>query len=150
MLAYRFRARGADRPAKVVLPQVLDHHLRVLQRCANVAFARHDVADAEVEKISTLLKDLFGLDRPQIDALLLETHKLHDESVGVHPFTRAINEELNQDQKYQIVCALWQIALADSTLDRFEEHAIRRIADLLYVPHSKFIEAKLHAKNLAG
>ena len=115
-----------------------------------VAWADHAVADAEIEKISILLKDLFELDHDQVKSLLQETRKLHDESVGVYPFTRAINEELDQDQKYQIVFALWQIALADNTLDRFEEHVIRRIAELLYVPHRKFIEAKLRAKEIAG
>lgn len=111
-----------------------------------VAWADHDVADAEVEQISALLKSLFGLNPESIEALIAKTRELHDESVGVYPFTRAINQELDQEQKFQIVCALWQIALTDNTLDRFEEHAIRRIAELLYVPHSKFIEAKQIAR----
>ncbi|MBU2040206.1 MAG: TerB family tellurite resistance protein, partial [Gammaproteobacteria bacterium] len=29
----------------------------------------------------------------------------------------------------------------------YEEHIIRRIAELLYVPHSEFIRAKLEARD---
>jgi uncharacterized tellurite resistance protein B-like protein len=41
---------------------------------------------------------------------------------------------------------LWAIAYADGTLHLYEEHLIRKIADLLYVPHAAFIAAKLRAK----
>jgi len=34
------------------------------------------------------------------------------------------------------------IAYADNHLDAHEEHMIRRIAKLLYVPHQDFIKAK--------
>ena len=111
-----------------------------------VAWADHEVGEQEIERMAALLKDLFGLQDVQVEKLLDETRGLHDDSVGVYPFTRAINEELDQEQKFDIVHALWQIALADDTLDRFEEHTIRRIAELLYVPHDRFIEAKLLAK----
>jgi uncharacterized tellurite resistance protein B-like protein len=110
-----------------------------------VAWADHDVHAAELAEIAGLLKDLFDLPEADVRALLDRTRGAHDESVGVYPFTRAINEELDQEQKFDIVCALWRIAAADSSVDRFEEHTIRRIADLLYVPHTRFIEAKLRA-----
>jgi len=34
--------------------------------------------------------------------------------------------------------------------DFFEKHTIRKIADLLYVPHSAYIAAKLRARDAAG
>ena len=45
-----------------------------------------------------------------------------------------------------MVTALWRVALASDGLDRFEEHTIRQAADLLYLSHNRFIEAKLTAK----
>ena len=54
---------------------------------------------------------------------------------------------LGESGKFEIMIALWQIALADKQIDRFEEHMIRRVAELIYVPHERFIEAKLTARN---
>ena len=34
-------------------------------------------------------------------------------------------------------------AFADGEVDKYEEHLIRRISDLLHVPHRQFIAAKL-------
>ena len=115
-----------------------------------VAWADHDVGDQEIEHIAALVGEIFELEQAAVAEILKETRDLHDESVGVYAFTRAINEALDPEQKYQIVRALWQIAFADATLDRFEEHMIRRIAELLYVPHTRFIEAKLAAKRGAA
>ena len=41
--------------------------------------------------------------------------------------------------------ALWRVADADAAMHKYEEHLIRRVADLLHVPHSGFIAAKLRA-----
>jgi uncharacterized tellurite resistance protein B-like protein len=41
---------------------------------------------------------------------------------------------------------LWRIAYASAGIDKYEEHIIRRIAELLYMPHSEFIRAKLIAR----
>jgi uncharacterized tellurite resistance protein B-like protein len=35
--------------------------------------------------------------------------------------------------------------MADDVLSRYEEHLIRKVADLLYVPHSDFMAAKQQA-----
>jgi uncharacterized tellurite resistance protein B-like protein len=41
---------------------------------------------------------------------------------------------------------LWRVAYADTHLSAHEMHVIRKIADLLYVPHSAYIAAKMRAK----
>ncbi|MFM7121605.1 MAG: TerB family tellurite resistance protein [Gammaproteobacteria bacterium] len=38
----------------------------------------------------------------------------------------------------------------DDGIDRYEEHAIRRIADLLYVEHPRFIAARREARRNLG
>jgi uncharacterized tellurite resistance protein B-like protein len=40
---------------------------------------------------------------------------------------------------------LWRAAYSDGALHEYEEHLIRRIADLLHLSHSQFIGAKLRA-----
>jgi len=112
-----------------------------------VVWADHDVGEDEIQTMSAQLMDLFDLDATRIGELIEQTKTNHDTSVGVYSFTRIINEQLSQEEKFEILCAMWRIALADEQIDAFEEHTIRRIADLLYVPHARFIEAKLVAKN---
>ena len=40
---------------------------------------------------------------------------------------------------------MWKVAYADSNLDKYEEHLIRRVAELTYVPHQDYIRSKLAA-----
>jgi uncharacterized tellurite resistance protein B-like protein len=41
---------------------------------------------------------------------------------------------------------MWRVAFADRRLDKYEEAQIRKIADLLYVPHKDFIRTKLRVQ----
>jgi len=37
---------------------------------------------------------------------------------------------------------MWRVGYADQRLHKYEEHLVRKIAELLYVPHSVFISAR--------
>jgi uncharacterized tellurite resistance protein B-like protein len=67
-------------------------------------------------------------------------------NVGVQTYTRHLNEALSEADKFDVITALWRVGQASNGVDRFEEHTIRRIADLLYLSHDRFIEAKLLAR----
>ena len=108
-----------------------------------VAWADHDISEKERKVMQRVLLEQFDVPAERFQQILEETEQTHKSSVGVFPFTRAINEQLDQDEKVSIIQAMWQIAYADRSLDVFEEHTIRRISDLLYVSHSDFIAAKL-------
>ena len=43
---------------------------------------------------------------------------------------------------------LWEIAFADGNLDRFEDHTIRKIADLIYVEHQEFMKSKIRMRDM--
>ena len=66
--------------------------------------------------------------------------------VDYYQFTTLINSNYTLEQKVSLVDRLWRIAYANETLHKYEEHLVRKIADLLYVPHSAFIAAKLSAR----
>lgn len=63
---------------------------------------------------------------------------------------RVLNEQLSPDQKGQVIETLWRVAYADAGKHHLEESIIRQIADLLYVPHSQFIRARVRAEEAAG
>ena len=45
---------------------------------------------------------------------------------------------------------MWEVAYADGHIDRYEEHLIRKVADLLYLSHVDFIKSKVNARDKAG
>ena len=111
-----------------------------------VSWADHDISDAELAGIARALQRTFGLGESETAELLDQSRQEHAESVGVYGYTRAINENWDEPAKFELVVALWQLALSDDDLNSHEEHVIRKIADLLYLSHARFIEAKLKAK----
>ncbi len=64
------------------------------------------------------------------------------ESVSLYQFTGLINKHFSPDDKVRVVEMLWQVAYADGRLDRYEEALVRKIAELIHVPHRQFIQAK--------
>jgi uncharacterized tellurite resistance protein B-like protein len=111
-----------------------------------VAWADHDISDEEVAHISTAITRLFGLSPGQVERLVENARAHHEDSISMHPYTRRLNETLSLAEKKHLVTDLWRLAFADDYLHAHEEHSIRRIADLLYVPHKDFIAAKLAAR----
>ena len=124
----------------------LDVPLAAATLMMEVSWADHTISDEEMEVSATKLSEIFNLDNQQAKALLEEGKILMNESVGLQQFTTLLNENLAADQKFSIVLALWEVARDNESIDAFEEHQIRNIAELLYVPHSKFIEAKISSR----
>lgn len=88
----------------------------------------------------------FELPDPDIDELMELTTSHAHQAADFVQFTRIINSQCSGQEKRAILDSLWLLAYADNHLDPHEEHLIRRIADLLYIPHSQFIQSKLAAK----
>ena len=124
----------------------LDVPLAAATLMMEVSWADRTISDEEIAVSAKKLSEIFSLDNHQANALLEEGKILVEESVGLQQFTSLLNENLAADQKFSIVFALWEVARDDDSVDALEEHQIRNISELLYVPHSKFIEAKLSSR----
>ena len=70
-----------------------------------------------------------------------------DEGTSLYEFTRVINDHCCAEQKLQLIKAMWAVAYADGNVDKYEEHLIRQVAELTYVPHSDYIHCKLALRN---
>jgi uncharacterized tellurite resistance protein B-like protein len=112
-----------------------------------VAWADHQITDDELIVIRRSLATLFDLDAQTIEEIIEESRTHQDESVGIFSFTRTITEAWDEPDRFKLVAAMWELALEDESLHRFEEHMIRKIAELLYVAHARFIEAKQLARS---
>ena len=114
--------------------------------CAALMFevARADFAVEAIEQetVTALLKDQFNLSADDVSTITEAAVEQADAATCLFEFTRTLNELASAEQKRDLLAMMWRVAMADDALSRYEEHVIRKVADLLYVPHSDFIAAK--------
>ena len=81
-----------------------------------------------------------GLCEPEcpVDAIFAEDEVPADQLDFIE-----INEKYSNDQKKNFITMAWEIARADNTVDKHEEHRIRKLSELLYVDHKDFIKSKI-------
>ena len=89
-----------------------------------------------------VLQHQFGLSGDETRELTELADQEATEAASLYQFTGLINEHFTPEQKVSVVEMLWQVAYADGSLDPYEEALVRKIADLIYVPHREFIQAK--------
>lgn len=104
----------------------------------------------EAETVVKVLREQFGLSREALDTILQLAEQEARAATGYHQFTSLINKSCTAEQKCRIVEYLWQVAYADGHLDAHEAHLMRKIADLLYVPHADYVAAKQRGREAAG
>ena len=112
-----------------------------------VVWADHQIDARELETLKRALVTGFGIDPAEVEALAEEAKDHLEESTSIYPLTRLVTERSSEEERRELVTQLWQVALADHVLDKYEEHTIRKIADLLYISHGDFIAAKREARD---
>jgi uncharacterized tellurite resistance protein B-like protein len=98
--------------------------------------------EVEIAALGKSLCQRFSLGIEEVDELIDKAKKASHEASSLYQFTQLINQHCNEKEKYDLTCSLWEVAYADDILDKYEEHIIRRIADLIHVRHIDFIRAK--------
>jgi uncharacterized tellurite resistance protein B-like protein len=109
-----------------------------------VEMARADFDESvdEHSAIRHMLATYFGLSETEAAGLLKKAAGAMDEAVCLFDFTRALHESLDYEQKLAVVSLLWQVALTDDRLDKYEEYLMRKVGDLLYISHSDIIRMR--------
>src|SRR6056297_1540874 len=107
-----------------------------------MAAADDEYQAQELRMVQTAIEGAFGLSGEELEELMAEARSLRDQSVSLHDFTRSLRTGLERKQRDALVGWMWKVALSDGHLDRFEEQLLRRLADLLGVPHEEFIRQK--------
>jgi len=101
-----------------------------------------NVDKAEVAEVKKLLITQFAISTAEMESLYALAEEEKHQSTDYHEFTSLIAKHYTQPQKIQLIESLWRVAYADQVLDKYEEHMVRRISDLIYVSHKDFIQAK--------
>ena len=108
-----------------------------------VAWADHDITQEELDSIRSSLSNLYSIDADQVTSIVDRARTTHEESAGMHPFTRALNEQLSYEERVRLLEHLWRLVSFKASNFHYEEHVVRKVSDLLYLRHSDFIKAKL-------
>ena len=111
-----------------------------------VALSDKDFDEEEINSMKEILKTTHGISDETINELVSNAKQTVDESTSLYSYTREVNDNFSYDDKLLLLQSLWDIAYADGNVDKYEEHLIRKISDLIYISHSDFIQAKLERK----
>ena len=141
----------------IVIPEDSDdeareHQLRLASAALmiEVLYADHSFGTRELDTLREALQEHFELSLEDANRLIRLADEERVEATDYYQFTSLINEFYTQQQKRELITRLWQMAYADNKVHKFEEHLIRRLADLLHVPHAAFMQSKHRAAAQPG
>ncbi len=125
-----------------------DHLLQVSTATLLLEVVRADfeVQESEIKKLHELLRQQFQLNSAELAQIVAEAQDKADHLVSLQHITRQLNEQFSELEKGRIIEMMWEIVFADGNLDHYEEHLIRQVAELLYLPHAVFIQARHRAE----
>jgi uncharacterized tellurite resistance protein B-like protein len=106
-----------------------------------------ETSDAERATVQRAIREKFGLSEAETSALVALAEEEMRQATDYYQFTSLINQRFTQAQKERVLELMWRVAYADAAIDAHEQHLMRKIAALLYVPDSAYIAAKLRARD---
>ena len=109
-----------------------------------------EVQEAERAVVQRAVREKFGLSLEDAATLIRLAEEEAQQSTDYFQFTSLINKQFTPEQKERLIEHMWGVAYADADLNVYEEHLVRKIADLLYVSHGAYIAAKLRARDSAA
>lgn len=136
---------------KPVLQETAQHAQHRLQLASaallmELGCADHDFSEEERRTLEAILRECYALTDAELQELWQLAHAEKTGATSLYQFTALFNEHYDYDMKLQLLANLWRLAFADGRLDRYEEHTIRKVADLLYISHKDYIQARQAAK----
>lgn len=108
-----------------------------------------DESPAEYAAAKRALADLCGAAEEEAAGLLAEGRAKAERLTSYFAPVSVVKRDLSLPQRIQFVEHLWRIAYADGRLDQYEDHYVRKIAHLLYVPNTQSMVARSRAQKNA-
>lgn len=124
-------------------PALPDVRIAACAMLYEVARADGEFKTSELDALTRKLTLRWQLTEYEAEQILMSGKKLAESAVDFHPMLETLRQQWGQPERIELVHDMWAIAHADGHIDPYEEHVIRRVADLLHVAHSEFIRGKL-------
>lgn len=138
-------------PEGVTARAATDHALQLATAALLIEVTRADrrVTDAEREVVTRAIRETFDLSEAETGELMALADTEAREATSLYQFTHLIDKGFSHAEKRRVVALLWRVVFADAEMEKHEEALVRRVADLIHVPHKDFIDAKLAAREAA-
>lgn len=107
----------------------------------------HELDERESQEFLEVLRQSYHIAEEDLLELADLAKAEATEATSLYQFTRLINDNYDYEQKISLIENMWRIAFSDEKLDKYEDHLIRKISELIYLSHSDFIKAKLKVRN---
>ncbi|KEF32001.1 MAG: TerB family tellurite resistance protein [Gammaproteobacteria bacterium] len=124
------------------------HQLAVASTALMVQLSRidHDEDERELQIIVECAVKANQVTREEAEEILQDALGHADDATSMYEFTGQLNEHLDQEAKLALLVNIWRVAFADGRIDKYEEHLIRRMADLLHLNHREYMQARHRAE----
>jgi uncharacterized tellurite resistance protein B-like protein len=109
--------------------------------------ADYAVGEEEAAPAERALAELFGLDRRASAALLEEGRARAQQLSSFYAPVSVVKRAFSLEERIRLVEHLWRVSFADGRLDPYEDHYVRKIARLLYVPNTQNMLARNRARS---
>ncbi len=108
-----------------------------------IARADHQLDSEEIESINSALQHSSSVSHKELAEIVNAAVVDADSAISLHEHIRLVNEHFDREQKIRLLEQMWRVAVADGSIDQYEDYTIRKLSDLLHMRHSEFIQAKL-------
>jgi uncharacterized tellurite resistance protein B-like protein len=108
--------------------------------------ADYHPGDDEYAVAQRALAELFGLAEEECVAVLEEGRARAEQSHSFYAPVTVIKRDFPLEERIRLVEHLWRVAYANGKLDPYEDHYVRKIAHLLYVPNTQSMLARNRAR----
>lgn len=111
-----------------------------------VMHADHEIDEREKDAVMAGLKKIFKLTDEETVAVFKIAEDRAKDMISLQQYTSILNRTLEPAEKLNLLEQMWRVVFSDDVMDKYEEHLVRQIAELLYIRHSDFILARCRAK----
>ncbi|WP_237057924.1 TerB family tellurite resistance protein [Microbulbifer sediminum] len=115
---------------------------------AEVATVDQKLDDREQATLVRLLQEHYQLGEPEACEMVDHALSHREQATSLYEFTQVVNDQFDERNKYLLVRQMWEVAFSDDVIEAFEEHLIRRVAELIYLPHGLFTRARAEAREM--
>jgi uncharacterized tellurite resistance protein B-like protein len=100
----------------------------------------------DLSAIQSALRALFKMSATRAAELAQQASAPSNRLISYFEAVSLINRHFDQERKIELIEQLWRLAYADTALDLSEDHLVRKLSDLMYVPHVQCMLARQRAR----
>ena len=136
------------------MDQETGHETAVQHACCLLLMevARLETTNTEQKRtlVAQVMCEEFDLPEAELAAMIDTFSRPENQLTSYFEPASLVNRYRTASSKAHFVEQLWRVAMVDGTIDMYEDHLVRKLSDLLYVPHRDFILAKNKVQALAN